>query len=249
MRIEMVFQGFPGKLPRGYMGWSSVVYIEVGGTKIVFDTAGPVKRCDLRARLKELGTSADEIDILVLSHFHDDHVYSLDYFSKARILLHAKEAAWVLSDPDAFSIPKYLYPALVSTGRLQLISDDVEIAPGVQTMLVPGHTPGSMALVLREDNKPTTVLAGDAVKNLAELASGTVGMSLDNEASARSIAKIRDLAEVVIPGHDRMLRVEPDRIVAGPAIQETIVLAPGIVDRDRPRCFELVIEPSWLPRT
>jgi glyoxylase-like metal-dependent hydrolase (beta-lactamase superfamily II) len=106
-----------------------------------------------------------------------------------------------------------------------------------------------MALVLREDNKPTTVLAGDAVKNLAELASGTVGMSLDNEASARSIAKIRDLAEVVIPGHDRMLRVEPDRIVAGPAIQETIVLAPGIVDRDRPRCFELVIEPSWLPRT
>jgi glyoxylase-like metal-dependent hydrolase (beta-lactamase superfamily II) len=249
MKIELVFQGFPGKLTRGYMGWSSVVYIEVGETKIVFDTGGPVKRCDLRARLKELGTSADEIDILVLSHFHDDHVYSLDYFSKARILLHAKEASWVLSDPDAFSIPKHLYPALASTGRLQLISDDVEIAPGVQTMLVPGHTPGSMALVLREDNKPTTVLAGDAVKNLAELASGTVGMSLDNEASARSISKIRDLADVVIPGHDRMLQVEPDRIVAGPAVHETIVLAPGIVDRDRPKCFELVIEPSWLPRT
>jgi glyoxylase-like metal-dependent hydrolase (beta-lactamase superfamily II) len=154
----------------------------------------------------------------------------------------------VLSDPDAFSIPKYLYPALISTGRLQLISDDVEIAPGVQTMLVPGHTPGSMALVLRKDNKPTTVLAGDAVKNLAELASGTVGMSLDNEASARSIARICDIADIVIPGHDRMLRVEPDRIVAGPAIQETIVLASGILERDRPKCFELAVGPSWMPR-
>jgi glyoxylase-like metal-dependent hydrolase (beta-lactamase superfamily II) len=248
VKIELVFQGFPGKLARGYMGWSSVVYIEVGGTKIVFDTGGTAKRCELRSRLKELGTSADAIDILVLSHFHDDHVYSFDYFPRARILLHAREAAYVLSDPDTFAIPKYLYPALVSTGRLQLISDDVEIVPGVQTMLVPGHTPGCMALVLREDKKPTTVLAGDAVKNMAELASGTVGMSLDNEASARSIAKVRELADIVIPGHDRMLRVEPDRIVAGPAIKETIVLAPGIVDRDRPKCFELVVDQSWLPR-
>lgn len=230
------------------MGWSSVVYVEAGGTKIMFDTGGPAKRCELRARLQELGTSAAEVDILVLSHFHDDHVFSLDYFSNARILLHAKESAWVLSDPDAFAIPKYLYPALVNTGRLELISEDIEIAPGVQTMLVPGHTPGCMALVLREQNKPTTVLAGDAVKNLAELASGTVGMSLDNEASARSIARVRDLADVVIPGHDRVLRVEPDRIVAGPAIQETIVLAPGIADREQAKCFELVVEQSWLPR-
>ncbi len=72
MRIELVFQGFPGKLARGYMGWSSVVYIEAAGKKIVFDTGGPVKRCDLRARLQELGTSAADIDILVVSHFHDD---------------------------------------------------------------------------------------------------------------------------------------------------------------------------------
>ncbi len=248
MRIELVFQGCPGKLARGYMGWSSVVYIEAAGKKIVFDTGGPVKRCDLRARLQELGTSAADIDILVVSHFHDDHVYSFDYFSKAQILLHARESAWVLSHPDAFSIPQHLYPALAGTGRLQLISDDVEIVPGVSTMLLPGHTPGSMGLLLREDNQPTTVLSGDAVKNLAELASGTVGMSLDNEASARSIAKVRDIADVVIPGHDRLLRVEPDRFVAGPAVRETIVLAPGIVDRDRPKCFDLVVEPSWLPR-
>jgi glyoxylase-like metal-dependent hydrolase (beta-lactamase superfamily II) len=248
MKIEMVFQGFPGKLLGGILGWSSVVYIDTAGTKIVFDTAGPGRRNDLRARLEEVGTKANDIDILVLSHFHDDHVYNVDCFPNAQILLHAKEAEWVLSDPDAFAIPKHMYPAVVGSGRLQLISDDVEIAPGVQTILIPGHTPGCMGLVLRENGKPTTVLAGDAVKNLAELATGKVAMSLNNDSSARSIAKIRNIADIVIPGHDRTLQITPDKIIAISSIHGTIVIPPGVMDRDEQKYFELIIEPSWLAK-
>ncbi|MGD0976009.1 MAG: MBL fold metallo-hydrolase [Candidatus Korobacteraceae bacterium] len=247
MKMELVFQGFPGKLSRGYMGWSSVVYIETQGTKIVFDTGGPGKRSDLRARLQECGAKAEDIDILVFSHFHDDHVYNFDYFPKAKILLHAKESEWVKTDPDSFPIPKFLYPAVVNTGRLQLIEGEVEIAPGVQTIFTPGHTPGCMSLVLRDKDMPTTVLAGDAVKNISELATGKVAMSWNNDCSAQSIAKIRKIAEVVVAGHDRMLQVFPDKISAIGSIHETIIIPPGVADGEKPRYLELVIEPTSLP--
>jgi glyoxylase-like metal-dependent hydrolase (beta-lactamase superfamily II) len=247
--MELVFQGFPGKLARGYMGWSSVVYVETAGTRILFDTGSPGKRSDIRSRLEELQIKADDIDILVLSHFHDDHVYNFDYFKKARILLHAKEAEWVLTDPDWFPVPKFLYPAVVNTGRLELIREDTEIAPGVQTLHSPGHTPGCMALVLRAPGMPVTVLAGDAIKNISELATGKVALSRDDAASARSIAKIRDFAEVVVPGHDRLLQVTPDNIVATTSIHETIIIPPNVADREKPRYLELVIEPTCLPRT
>lgn len=246
MKTDLIFQGFPGKLTSGYMGWSSVIYIETQGIKILFDTAGAGRRSDIRKRIEERGVKAEDIDILVLSHFHEDHVYNFDYFKKARILLHAKEAEWVESDPDAWSVPKFLYPVLVATGRLELISKDIEIAPGVSTLFTPGHTPGGMSLVLRDKGMPITVVAGDAVKNLTELATGKVAMSWNNDISAQSIAKIRDIAEIVIPGHDRILMVTPDRVVATTSLHETIIIPPGVVDADKERCIELVVEPTWL---
>jgi glyoxylase-like metal-dependent hydrolase (beta-lactamase superfamily II) len=247
--MEIVFAGFPGKLARGYMGWSSVVYVETPKAKILFDTGGPGKRSDVLARLEELKIRADDIQILVLSHFHDDHVFNFDYFKNARILLHAQESEWALTEPDWFPVPKYLYPALVNTGRLELIHGDIEIAPGVQTLHAPGHTPGCMALVLRAPDMPTTVLAGDAVKNISELATGKVALSRDKETSARSIARIRDLAEIVVPGHDRVLKVTPDRIIATTSVRETIIIPAGVADREQPKCLELVVEPTWLPRS
>jgi len=246
MKIDVLFRGFPGRMTRGYMGWSSIVHVEHAGHKLLFDTGGMGERPELPKRFAEHGLSIKDIDILVLSHFHHDHVMNFDYFDKARILLHEKEAAWVLSNPDDWPTPKYLFPALQNTGRLELIRKDEEILPGIQTLLSPGHTPGCMSLVLRDQNMPTTVLAGDAVKNMTELATGQVGMSLDNAASARSIRRIREIAQIVIPGHDRILQVTPDRIIATTACHEVITIPQGVVDPDASKQIELLIQPTSM---
>jgi hypothetical protein len=44
MKIDVIFQGFPGRTERGYMGWSSVVFIETQDAKILFDTGGTGER-------------------------------------------------------------------------------------------------------------------------------------------------------------------------------------------------------------
>jgi glyoxylase-like metal-dependent hydrolase (beta-lactamase superfamily II) len=246
MKVDVLFQGFPGRMTRGYMSWSSIVYVEHAGHKILFDTGGMGERNELPKRFAEHGLKIDDIDILVLSHFHHDHVMNFDYFRNARILLHEKEAEWVLSNPDDWPTPKYLFPALQATGRLELISKDEEILPGIQTLLSPGHTPGCMSLVLRDKDMPTTVLAADAVKNITELATGQVGMSLNNAASAETIRKIREIAEIVIPGHDRILRVTPDKIIATTSCHEVITVPQGVLDVAAPKQIELVIQPTSM---
>lgn len=47
---------------------------------------------DLLTQLQSIGISADEIDYIVISHFHSDHLGGLKDFSKAKFICHA--AAW-----------------------------------------------------------------------------------------------------------------------------------------------------------
>lgn len=247
MKYELVFPGFPGRMTSGTLGWGAMVYIEHGSHKIMFDTAGPGKRIEIRQRIKEIGIDVDEIDMLILSHFHYDHVYNYDYFPKARIIMHQVESDWVGGNPGNYAIPPHFYEAIKKTGRLELITRDEEILPGIQTLLVPGHTPGGMALVIKSPDMPVTVIAGDAVKNMAELADGKVPKAWDTVVCAQSIKKIRDIADVVIPGHDRILKVTKEKISALTALHETIVIPAGVADKDRPKKFELIIESTWLP--
>lgn len=243
MEMKLIFQGFPGKMTRGYMSWSAVVYIKSGNHSIVFDTGGFVERSELPKRFKKLGIDMGSIDMLVLSHFHHDHVINFDYFPNAQILMHEKEVEWILSNPADWAVPNYLFPAVQQTGRLELVTDDHEILPGIHTLLSPGHTPGMMALVLREDDE-TTVVAGDAVKNMKELITGKVDMSLDDVASANSIKKIKKIADIVIPGHDRVIKVSGNQITAVTSCYESIQIPKGVVHQNRPERIDLEIEPS-----
>jgi glyoxylase-like metal-dependent hydrolase (beta-lactamase superfamily II) len=247
MKIDVIFQGFPGRTERGYMGWSSVVFIETQDAKILFDTGGTGERSVLLPRLAAHHIQPEDIDYVVLSHFHYDHAMNFDLFPKARILLHEKEMEWVQSQPDDWACVGYLYPVLERTGRLSLLRDESEIVPGVQAILTPGHTPGCQSLVLRDDGMPVTVLAGDAVKNLAELSTGAVNMSHDDAASNHSIQRIRSLADIVIPGHDRVLKIEDNRITAVTSAHETITVPAGVCQSE-PRKLELVVEQTWLPK-
>ncbi len=248
MKVEVLFQGFPGIITRGYMSWSSIVYVETKGVKILFDTGGYGERSELPKRFKEHGLDMRKIDVVVLSHFHHDHVMNIDYFPNSRILLHEKEYEWVKSNPDDWPIPKFLFPVLEGNRQFEIIKGEPQIAHGVQVVLTPGHTPGSISLVLRDKDMPVTVLAADAVKNLAEISTCMVAMSHDNEASAKSIRRIRDLAQVIVPGHDRILEVREDRVVAITSCHETITIPHGVCDQDGPRYLELVIEQTSLPK-
>ena len=245
MRIEMVFSGFPGKMTTGYMEWSTVVFLETESRRVLFDTGGTGKRVNIVPRLKELGVDPETIDTLVLSHFHSDHIYNFDLFPNAAMYLHEAEASYAEKGGDPWQ-PPFFFKGIRDTGRLFLLKEGDSLAPGIDVLHLPGHTPGCMGLLLSAPDMPATVIAGDAVKNIAELATGGAAMSLDRKATSNSIRKVRDVAKRVIPGHDRILVVEDDRVLAQTAARETILVPAGVVGPEV-RCLELTLEPTWLP--
>jgi Zn-dependent hydrolases, including glyoxylases len=248
MKMELVVQGFPGRSVNGSLSWSSVVYVETGRHKILFDTGGPSKRSSIRNHLARIGVVPESIDMLILSHFHDDHIRNYDYFPNAAIIMHAVEDEWARTLPVSdFAFPEAYYPAIRNTGRVELVRKDEEIAPGVHAMLLPGHTPGSMGVILRDSSFPVTALTGDAIKNMAELATGTVSHSKNAETSAASIRKVRDVAEVVVPGHDRMLKIGKTAISALTEARDGIIVPPDVAAPGEEILLELFIGKTEMP--
>ncbi len=111
----------------------------------------------LLGNLRALGMQPSEIDTIIITHAHPDHVGgTLDeagklVFANAHYFIaHAEWDFW-LSEAAATKAPA----AMVDIARrnltalherVTLIKDGDEIVPGIQALATPGHTPGHLAL-------------------------------------------------------------------------------------------------------
>ena len=249
MSVHVLYEGLPAKFEHDYLSWPSCACVRSGGINILFDTGFATQRQRLPQRLREtVGLAPQVIHLVVLSHLHYDHAYNFDLFPHARIVAHNREIDHALHGAsDEFAYQDFLTRAIADSGRLEGVEEGYSPAPGVSVLFVPGHTPGCLALLLEEADAPPTVLAGDAVKNLAELATGRMPMVTLPEAAAASIRKIRRQAAVVVPGHDRILHVFPDRIEAAEGSPLNLVYAAGCVPPGSSDRVALNLPASALP--
>lgn len=132
--------------------------------------------------------------------------------------------------PGTWHIPELHLAALAADPRAVPIGDGALVAPGISAVATPGHTPGHTAYVVRNERGGDAIFAGESVKNLAELVTGVADMTLDQEQSRASIARVRSLFEegagnVMYCGHDAPL------IRAGGPIRRERPLRAGIVAR------------------
>jgi glyoxylase-like metal-dependent hydrolase (beta-lactamase superfamily II) len=118
----------------------------------------------LIANLAAAGIAPGEIDFVVLSHLHGDHVggaldaESRPAFPRARYVL--SEAEWAFWQSEAAPVQANKTAAqaarvLLETLRpvLDRIAPPAELLPGVQIISVPGHTPGQIALRLTSEGQ------------------------------------------------------------------------------------------------
>jgi glyoxylase-like metal-dependent hydrolase (beta-lactamase superfamily II) len=116
----------------------------------------------LLPNLRSLDVAPEEIDIVILTHGHVDHIGgNLDQagklaFPNARYVMGRAEWDFWAADPDlaAFKVTAFidLIRSVARTQlppiqeRLTLVEDGDEIVPGIQIVAAPGHTPGHIAL-------------------------------------------------------------------------------------------------------
>lgn len=123
-----------------------------------------------QAGLAALGIAAADIDIVINTHLHDDHCtgnFRLDAdgqrqpaFPNAIHLVQRREYADA-GAPNERTRATYLpqnYQPLYAEGRLQLLDGDYELAPGIDLLLTPGHTPAHMSLRLNSRGETAAFL-------------------------------------------------------------------------------------------
>jgi glyoxylase-like metal-dependent hydrolase (beta-lactamase superfamily II) len=164
--------------------------------------------------LASVGVTPGDVDRVIISHMHFDHVGNLDLFPGATLVMsRAEYACW--SGPESAQ-PRPPHPVMNRDmqivedhrrrGRLHLVDEPCEIVPGITVHPLGGHTPGQV-LVEVQAEAGTVLLASDAVHYHEELDENRpfyvfsdLGELIDGYDLLR--ARASDPATWVVSGHD-----------------------------------------------
>ncbi|WP_288445149.1 MBL fold metallo-hydrolase [uncultured Pantoea sp.] len=154
-------------------------YLIRGQGRVILVDTGMGKRDaqsgKLLPHLELAGVTPDDIDTLLLTHAHPDHIGGLldsagqPVFRHARLCLSHSEAAFWQDDAAISQLSEraQLNAALVRRTlqaygpRLQLMADE-EISPGIRALALPGHTPGHCGFRIDSDGE-RLLIWGDIV--------------------------------------------------------------------------------------
>jgi glyoxylase-like metal-dependent hydrolase (beta-lactamase superfamily II) len=168
------------------------------------------------AALGEVGVAPGDIETVVLSHVHDDHIGgTLDasggpLFPNARHVLQRADYEWTkelagASEEDAVFLG--LLSPLADAGLLDLIDGDHELTGELRLQHLPGHTPGHQVLRIAS-GEDRAVLSADTWNHPAQIGRPDWPSGPDNDhpqaaASRRALlaAVLGQPGTVIAPTH------------------------------------------------
>ena len=198
------------------VGGGRAIMVDTGTTQSVIEKQGlQFVRCPTEA-LSALGFDAAQVQTVILTHLHYDHIGNLDKFPAARFYVPQIEMQYATGpDMQHYFLRRPYGPkeigALVDylfQERVSLHGAMLELAPGLSLHHVGGHTAGQEIVRVRTQ-RGWIVLASDALHYYEEL-ERTVPFAVAHDI-ARMLAAhatIRSLAESddhVVPAHDPLV--------------------------------------------
>jgi glyoxylase-like metal-dependent hydrolase (beta-lactamase superfamily II) len=150
-----------------------LILIDTGSAGQITDTAGV-----MLDNLKAAGVSPAEVDTIVISHFHPDHIDGIKTKDGAKVFPHAEilvpEPEWAFWMDDANmgryagKVHRYFLNArrifADIAGEVRRFKPGVEVAPGIVSIPAFGHTPGHTAFSIHS-GKDSLLVMSDTVRN------------------------------------------------------------------------------------
>lgn len=185
--------------------------------------------------LSAAGVTRDEVDVVVNTHLHLDHVGGntlpdgggfVPAFPRAQYVFAALEERFWSPDgavtPVTAALNQGVYAdsvaPLIAAGVAREIDETTRIDDVVTVEPVPGHTPGSLIVRIASDHDEA-VLVGDAIHHPLQLIHPELSPLVDEDPVTAAVARrrlldeIADRGSILIPAHFRgtgALRIERD---------------------------------------
>ncbi len=152
----------------------------------------------ISGQLADIGLKINDINYVVLSHTHGDHIGNVGLFPDSKIVMQRAEHSWI-SSPDGTNDNvnqlKALARKLMGKPKdLQLVDGDTDLFGDGSVTLVstPGHTPGSQSMLVHLKHSGFIILSGDVVHLESSFEKDIVpSLNTDKAASIASMEKVR----------------------------------------------------------
>ena len=153
--LQMAFERH--NLPPGNMSIPVIIlYIDTGDHHVLVDSGSGRHTDDpnvghLLSRLKFEGINPEDIDTVVLSHGHWDHIggntqpNGTPTFPNARYVIDRKEYTYWVTQENPGDIPTIYKNLTLIREQIDLLDHNAAVVPGIQAIHAPGHTLGHTA--------------------------------------------------------------------------------------------------------
>lgn len=160
---------------------------------------------DLMAQLDAEGIRPADINVVAITHVHDDHLGGTvtsggePAFPAARYVLQTADLSWqrdlaAHNDQDRAVWSTLLQP-LVDKDVIQEVVGTAELATGVEVQLLPGHTPGHQVVRVVSEGR-RLIISGDAFTHPMQLSHPDWANMLDDAPVIAATSRRRLIAEL-----------------------------------------------------
>ena len=186
------------------------ILIDAGGSAEYFRKLGiPVEEIQtLDSGLDKVGVSFSDIDLIILTHLHIDHIAQASRFPRAKFLIQKDELEFGRNPHPAIS-PAYITEFFERLNFVTL-NGDTKICGGLSVIKTPGHTIGGQSIRI-ETSKGRVVLSGlctirenfeppSPMNHTMPVIVPTIHINVME--AFDSLIKIKQIADIVLPLHD-----------------------------------------------
>lgn len=162
--------------------------VNTGSELVLFDTG--LDPDGITATLAAAGVSPDQVDTVVITHMHGDHIGGLAgangaTFANARYVTGAAENNhWAGAANDGYNAA-----VLPLADKTTYLDDGGSVTGGITAMAAFGHTPGHMIYMLESDGKQLAITADTANHYVWSLAYPDWEVSFDTDKAAAAATR------------------------------------------------------------